>query len=108
MDNKFLRNMLLVFISTGYAWAQGPNSSAKLTNFKAENVEITRGGGQALDHFDLLGAMVNWVEKGTTPTLVVATGKAFPGCSRTLCPYPKHAVQGARRHGKTQPTSSAV
>lgn len=49
------------------------------------------GGGQALDQFDLLGAMVNWVEKGTTPTSVIATGKAFPGRSRPLCPYPKHA-----------------
>jgi feruloyl esterase len=48
-------------------------------------------GGQALDQFDLLGAMVNWVEKGTTPTSVVAIGKAFPGRSRPLCPYPKHA-----------------
>jgi feruloyl esterase len=49
------------------------------------------GGGQSLDQFDLLGAMVDWVEKGTTPTSVVATGKAFPGRSRPLCPYPKHA-----------------
>jgi len=38
-----------------------------------------------------LGAMVNWVEKGTAPTSVTATGKAFPGRSRPLCPYPKHA-----------------
>jgi feruloyl esterase len=49
------------------------------------------GGGQSLDQFDLLGAMVNWVEKGTTPTSVIATGKAFPGRSRPLCPDPKHA-----------------
>jgi len=49
------------------------------------------GGGQALDQFDLLGAMVNWVENGTAPTSVIATGKAFPGRSRPLCPYPKHA-----------------
>jgi hypothetical protein len=49
------------------------------------------GGGQALDQFDLLGAMVNWVEKGTAPTSVIATGKAFPGRSRPLCPNPKHA-----------------
>jgi len=49
------------------------------------------GGGQALDQFDLLGAIVNWVEKGTAPTSVIATGKAFPGRSRPLCPYPKHA-----------------
>lgn len=49
------------------------------------------GGGQALDQFDLLGAVVNWVEKGTAPMSVMATGKAFPGRSRPLCPYPKHA-----------------
>ena len=48
-------------------------------------------GGQSLDQFDLLGAMVSWVEKGTAPTSVTATGKAFPGRSRPLCAYPKHA-----------------
>jgi Tannase and feruloyl esterase len=43
-------------------------------------------------HFvDLLGAMVNWVEKGTAPASMIATGKAFPRRSRPLCPYPKHA-----------------
>jgi feruloyl esterase len=49
------------------------------------------GGGQALDQFDLLGAMVNWVEKNNVPTSVIATGKAFPGRSRPLCAYPKSA-----------------
>jgi feruloyl esterase len=49
------------------------------------------GGGQGLDQFDFLGAMVNWVEKGTAPMSVIATGKALPGRSRPLCPYPKHA-----------------
>jgi len=49
------------------------------------------GGGQALDQFDLLGAMVKWVERGTAPTSVTATGNAFPRRSRPLCPYPKHA-----------------
>jgi hypothetical protein len=48
-------------------------------------------GGQSLDQFDLLGAMVSWVEKGTAPASVTATGKAFPGRSRPLCAYPKHA-----------------
>lgn len=48
-------------------------------------------GGQVLDQFDLLGALVNWVEKGTAPMSVIATGKAFPGRSRPLCAYPKHA-----------------
>jgi feruloyl esterase len=49
------------------------------------------GGGQALDQFDMLSAIVNWVEKGTAPEEVIATGRAFPGRSRPLCPYPKHA-----------------
>ena len=49
------------------------------------------GGGPALDHFDMLSAVVDWVEKGTAPESVVATGQAFPGRSRPLCSYPKHA-----------------
>lgn len=49
------------------------------------------GGGPSLDHFDMLTAVVNWVEKGTTPDFVIATGAAFPGRSRPLCAYPKHA-----------------
>ena len=49
------------------------------------------GGGPALDQFDMLGAVVNWVEKGTVPESVIATGQAFPGRSRPLGAYPKHA-----------------
>lgn len=49
------------------------------------------GGGPSLDHFDMLSAVVDWVEKGTAPESVMATGKAFPGRSRPLCAYPKHA-----------------
>jgi feruloyl esterase len=49
------------------------------------------GGGPALDQFDMLGAVVNWVEKGNAPESVIATGKAFPGRSRPLCAYPEHA-----------------
>lgn len=50
-----------------------------------------RGGEAALDEFDLLTAVMNWVEKDVAPDSVVATGKAFPGRSRPLCAYPKHA-----------------
>lgn len=49
------------------------------------------GGGPSLDHFDMLSAVVDWVEKGVAPEAVIATGKAFPGRSRPLCAYPKHA-----------------
>ena len=49
------------------------------------------GGDAALDSFDLLTAMVDWVEKGTAPASVTASGRAFPGRSRPLCAYPQHA-----------------
>ncbi len=49
------------------------------------------GGGPSLDHFDMLTAVVDWVEKGKAPDKVIATGKAFPGRSRPLCAFPKHA-----------------
>jgi len=50
-----------------------------------------RGGPATLDTFDLLKAVVDWVENGTAPDFVVATGKDFPARSRPLCAYPKHA-----------------
>ena len=46
---------------------------------------------KTLDQFDLLGSIVNWVEKAEAPVSVIATGKAFPGRSRPLCAYLKHA-----------------
>lgn len=49
------------------------------------------GGEQALDRFDVLSAIVDWVERGQAPSQVTATGAAFPGRSRPLCPYPEHA-----------------
>jgi hypothetical protein len=49
------------------------------------------GGGEAtLDSFDLLSAVVDWVEKGSTPDAVKATGQSLPGRSRPLCPHPQH------------------
>src|SRR5262245_27516408 len=50
------------------------------------------GGGPAtLDEFDLLTSLVDWVEKGTAPNAVPATGRGLPGRSRPLCAYPQHA-----------------
>ena len=49
------------------------------------------GGGPTLDRFDALDAMVQWVEQGTAPDKLTATGNAFPGRSRPLCAYPLHA-----------------
>jgi hypothetical protein len=49
------------------------------------------GGGQATDQFDMLTTIQDWVEQGTAPASVLATGRAFPGVSRPLCPYPQVA-----------------
>ena len=49
------------------------------------------GGSAALDQFDMLSAIVAWVEKDKAPDSIISTGNAFPGRSRPLCPYPKYA-----------------
>jgi feruloyl esterase len=46
-------------------------------------------GGPALDDFDDLTAIEDWVEKGVAPDQMIATGATFPGRSRPLCPFPK-------------------
>jgi feruloyl esterase len=56
-------------------------------------------GGPATDQFDMLTALVGWVEKGVAPDSVKATARpaalntslgAIPaGRTRPLCPYPK-------------------
>ena len=50
-----------------------------------------QGGEATLDRMDMLTAIVDWVEKGAAPDSVLATGRAFPGRSRPLCAWPKHA-----------------
>jgi hypothetical protein len=48
------------------------------------------GGAATLDTFDLLSAVVDWVEQGSAPDAVKATGQTLPGRSRPLCPLPQH------------------
>ena len=51
------------------------------------------GGGPATDQFDALTPLVNWVENGTAPDAILASGTNFTSAptirSRPLCPYPK-------------------
>jgi Tannase and feruloyl esterase len=49
------------------------------------------GGGPALDDFDPLTALEDWVERNRPPDRILAQGKAFPGRTRPLCAYPKSA-----------------
>jgi feruloyl esterase len=64
------------------------------------------GGGPSLDNFDMLSAVVDWVEKSSAPDEVIATGKAFPDRSRPLCPYPKHAQYTG--HGDSEDAKNFV
>lgn len=48
-------------------------------------------GGSALDKFDPVTPLYDWVEKGVAPTTLTATGKSFPGRTRGICPYPQVA-----------------
>ena len=49
------------------------------------------GGDGALDRFDLLTPLVDWVENGVAPDAVTATGRSPQRRSRPLCAYPQHA-----------------
>jgi len=69
-------------------------------------------GGPGETHFDALGAVVDWVERGVAPDKIIA-GKlpiakmgAATNVQRPLCPYPRVAqYQGS---GSTNDASSFV
>jgi len=49
------------------------------------------GGGEATDQFEMLDAIMDWVEAGKAPDRILATSRSLPGISRPLCPYPQRA-----------------
>ncbi|MFM2083753.1 MAG: hypothetical protein RLY95_571 [Pseudomonadota bacterium] len=50
-------------------------------------------GGAATDSWDGLSAMVDWVEKGLAPEMIIAKGtQVFKDRTRPLCAYPKIAM----------------
>jgi pimeloyl-ACP methyl ester carboxylesterase len=48
-------------------------------------------GGNAFDQFDMLDAVVKWVEAGEIPESIEAQRRDKPGVSRPLCPFPSYA-----------------
>jgi feruloyl esterase len=46
------------------------------------------GGGEATDRFEMLDAIVDWVEHGKAPDRVLAQTSSGPPLHRPLCPYP--------------------
>jgi feruloyl esterase len=49
------------------------------------------GGSLTTDSFDLLTALVEWVERGVAPDAVVAARPNEPRLTRPLCAYPRYA-----------------
>lgn len=47
--------------------------------------------GNGLERFDLLTALVDWVENGRAPGAIVATDWSRQGGARPLCPWPQYA-----------------
>ena len=86
-------------LSSKYGTATG--SFARL--FVVPGMNHCSGGSYALDSFDSLAAIVNWVEQGATPDSIIAgnsfnqtsnplSGSALPPSrTRPLCPYPQYA-----------------
>ena len=46
---------------------------------------------KAIDQFDMLAAIQDWVENRRAPDRIIASGRAFADTTRPLCPYPKVA-----------------
>ena len=61
--------------------------------FMVPGVDHCRGG-PGTDQFDLISAVVAWVEEGRAPDRILASGRTPEGGTRTrpLCPYPEIAV----------------
>jgi feruloyl esterase len=66
------------------------------------------GGSRTLDQFDMLSAVVEWVENGRAPDRVIATGTSAPGESRPLCPFPRHAHYDGHGDGRDAANYSCV
>jgi feruloyl esterase len=49
------------------------------------------GGGEATDKFEMLDAIVDWVEHGKAPNRILASTSSGAPLSRPLCPYPQVA-----------------
>ena len=78
-----------------YEQLRADNADTPLTDwsrlFLVPGMGHCGGGARTLDQFDMLSAVVDWVEGSRPPERVTATGSSAPGESRPLCPYPRHA-----------------
>jgi Tannase and feruloyl esterase len=105
-DPVFSANDLIAY----YRRVIGVNGGVRATQYFARLFLVPGmnhcGGGPATDQFDPLSAMERWVEQGLPPARLIARGRAFPGRTRALCPYP--AVAHYQGTGSTQSAGSFV
>jgi pimeloyl-ACP methyl ester carboxylesterase len=71
------------------AWLKAADEYSRL--YLVPGMGHCQGGEQTVDSFNLLTPLVSWVEEGTAPGAVEATGRSMPDQSRPLCPYPQYA-----------------
>ena len=79
-----LRNMIDRFEGTRQ---NGNHQRTLVLAVSAPGMVHCGGGAAAVDSFDLLSAVVDWVEKGAAPNSVTGTSRAQPGRSRPLCSF---------------------
>jgi feruloyl esterase len=67
--------------------ATGPAGRQSVSLFLVPGM-LHCGGGEATDQFEMLDAIVNWVEQARVPERIVASSRKFPAVERPLCPHP--------------------
>ena len=87
-DPVFSAQDLMRYFGTVVAANGGPQKTAQFARLFLVPGMTHCGGGPALDDFDALSALTDWVEKSRAPERIVAHGSAFPGRTRPLCPFP--------------------
>ena len=90
-DPIFSANESIGYYNRLVAANHGPKKAKAFARLFLVPGMVHCGGGPSTDLYDTLSAMIDWVENGNAPDRIIATGTAFPGRSRPLCPYPAHA-----------------
>ena len=100
--------------------AYGPSTPSFARLFLVPGMNHCSGGLHALDSFDPLTAIFDWVEQGTAPASMIArnSNTGLPAAdvaaftvlpmsrSRPLCPYPQYAAYTGGADGNTEDAAS--
>ncbi|MGA9959726.1 MAG: tannase/feruloyl esterase family alpha/beta hydrolase, partial [Acidobacteriaceae bacterium] len=100
--------------------AYGPSTPSFARLFLVPGMNHCSGGLHALDSFDPLTSIFDWVEQGTAPASMIArnSNTGLPAAdvsaftvlplsrSRPLCPYPQYAAYTGGAGGNTEDAAS--